>query len=39
MFTLKRQNGKYIVTVNGAKAVFDLYEDACNYYLFRRTIG
>lgn len=37
MFTFKRENGKYVVTVNGSKAVFDIQEDAFNYYLFRKT--
>lgn len=39
MYNFKKENGKFIVIVNGYKAVFDRREDAWNYYLFRRTIG
>ena len=37
MFNFKRENGKWVVTVNGFKAVFDWYEDAINYFLYRRA--
>jgi hypothetical protein len=30
-------NGKYIVTVNGAKWVFDTHEDAWRFYFFSRV--
>ena len=39
MFNFKKENGKFIVTINGFKAVFDREEDAFNYFLFRKTIN
>lgn len=39
MFNFKKENGKYIVTVNGNKCIFDSYEDAFNYIFIRRFIN
>lgn len=39
MFNFKMENGKYIVTVNGNKCIFDICEDAMNYIAVRRFIN
>ena len=31
------ENGKHIVTVNGNKCIFDSWDDAWGYIVFRRT--
>lgn len=37
--TLKTENGKHIVTVNDSKCVFDSFDDAWNYIVYRRTFN
>jgi hypothetical protein len=39
VFAFKREEGKYIVTINGFKAVFDRQEDAMSYCIYRRCVG
>ncbi len=39
MITLKTENGKHTVTVNGNKCVFDSWDDAISYIVLRRTFN
>jgi hypothetical protein len=37
MYNFKKENGKYIVSINGAKWVFNTYEEAWRFYSFSRV--